>query len=461
MPYAPLDRHLRKPLTRANAPHTFGAMQTTEGFRKSVGLALAVLFSASNLILAEQSSSVTHIELPASPAADAINSLGLDLLRKTSQPERNALLSPYSIQSALAMTYAGAAGATRAEMAKALHFPANEIELHRSFANLRNQLNKAAAQSAKQAQEAKKYGVTNDPMTLTVANRLFGQTGYQFYPAFLDTVKDNYGAPFLPLDFVKNANGATKEINDWVSDQTHQRIQNLISPSALNDLTRLVLVNAIYLKAPWMKPFPSAATSPQPFQIYGGKAEKVPTMVRQGKFGFAKHAGFRVISIPYNPWSLQFVIFLPDSPKGLAAVESKLTPAMLGEYDNLKDQEIILHLPKFKMEPSAMRLSTALQALGMKSAFDQPKGSADFSRLASRKADDYLSVSDVFHKAFISVDEKGTEAAAATAVVMMTLGIAHEPPKPIEIKVDHPFLFAIQDRQTGACLFLGHVFDPR
>ena len=393
-------------------------------------------------------------------ATTAINALGIELLHRADPSNANALLSPYSIQSALAMAYAGADGVTREEMTKVLHYPKDEPEVHRSFAALRKALDEAARQSARNSAKIKRDGWASDPFTLHVANRLFGQAGYDFRAPFLALVKDNYDAPFEPLDFKRGAAAATKHMNDWVENQTRQRINDLIPEGALDDLTRLVLVNAIYLKAPWAEPFSASATKPRPFFLSSGKEVDVPTMSQQNEFGYAKRGGFSVLQIPYGDGDLLFLILLPDKSSGLAALESRLTTKLLAECAISHVKEVILFLPKFKLEPPLFPLGRELQALGVKSAFDKPPGSANFDRIAPRRPNDYLSISEVFHKTFLTLDEKGTETAAATAIHMGTLGI-HEPVKPIEVKVDHPFLFAIQHRPSGACLFLGRVTDPR
>jgi len=392
------------------------------------------------------------------PAAQAINALGLDLMAKGTEAGANALLSPFSIQTALAMTYAGAAGDTRAEMARVLHYAGEETPLHASFAALQRALDEVARRTAEQAEQMKKFGMSGDPITLTVANRLFGQTGYEFRAPFLELTKDTYKAPFQPMDFVKNAAGATREINGWVEEKTRQRIRDLIPAGGLDRETRLVLVNAIYMKAPWQEVFPAGATKPAPFHPAAGAAVDVPTMVHKGNFGYAQHEGFKAVTVPYSGGELQLLILLPDEKNGLAALEAKLTPEQLAACARPGSPELILHLPKFKLEPPLFKLGKVLQTLGMKSAFNQPKGSANFDRMAPRKPDDYLYISEVFHKTFLDLDEKGTEAAAATAVAMMrATAVMMDPPKPIEVRVDHPFLFAIQHRPSGACLFLGRI----
>jgi serpin B len=398
---------------------------------------------------------------PTTTAASAINALGIDLLHQTGNPGANALLSPYSIQSALAMTYAGADGDTRAEMAKVLHYPKDDAEVHRSFAALRKALDGVIQKSVRDAEQMQKRGGKIDPITLTTANRLFGQTGYAFREPFLKLVKDNYDAPFEPLNFARNPSSATKHINAWVEDQTRKRIRDLLPGDALSEDTRLVLVNAIYVKAPWADEFSEYATSPQPFRLGANNLITVPTMTAQRSLGYARRDGCTVLTIPYRGGDLQFLILLPDKVDGLAELEKALTDRLLADCSRMDRHDVILYLPKFKLEPPTMSLGQELRDLGMKSAFDVPQGSANFDRIAPRRANDYLYISEVFHKTFLSLDEKGTEAAAATAVAMHALSAVREKPRPIEVRVDHPFLFAIQHRASGACLFLGHVSDPR
>jgi serpin B len=400
----------------------------------------------------------------AEPAAAAVNALGIDLLKKTSKPDANALLSPYSIQSALAMAYAGADGVTREEMVKALHYPKDEAALHQSFAALRKTLEELMRRSAESSERQRQYSATNDPLVLTIANRLFGQSGYEFRQSFLSLLNDSYAAPFEPMEFKKHPALAARHINVWVENQTRQRIRNLVAEDALNELTRLVLVNAIYLKAPWAEPFEPSATKPGPFYVNGGQRFDVPTMNKRHELPFAQGDGFVAVSLPLA-YPLQFRIFLPAKRDGLALLEKQLSPDMLAGKIKWERRDVTLSLPRFKLEPPVLSLRAALQALGMKTAFDVPPGSANFDRIAPRRLDDYLAISDVFHKTFLNLDEKGIEAAAATAILFETAGI-HQPPKPVEVRVDHPFLFAIVT-QSGTessgttCLFLGHVTDPR
>jgi serpin B len=399
---------------------------------------------------------------PKKTAARAINNLALDLLIHAAKPEENTALSPYSIQMALVMTYAGAEGETRQQMARVLHYPSGDGDVLNAFAHLEDDLAEMAKRTAKIAAESKTSGGPSEPITLTMANRLFGQRGYDFRRAYLDLLYKTLGSPLEVLDFITDPAGATKDINQWISKETRERIRDLIPSNALTKDTRLVLANAVYLKAPWAAEFRASETQPGPFHFADGQSADVLMMTRQASFGYAKHDGFVAVALPYAGDDLQFLVLLPDTAVGLPKLESKLTPDLLAQCARLKSEEIILHLPKFKLEPPLFALKKTLAALGMESAFDVPEGSANFNGIAPRRPNDYLYISDVFHKTFVEIDEKGTEAAAATAVVMMRATAAiEEKPKPLEIRVDRPFLFAIQHRPSGACLFMGRLTDPR
>jgi serpin B len=395
-------------------------------------------------------------------AAKATNELAVDLQRQLATGDENLCVSPYSIESALAMTFAGADGETRTEMARVLHLT-NDRAVPASFALLQNSLEAMSAKTAEQVKQSRQSGGPSEPITLNFANRLFAQKGYAFRPAFLMQLTHNYGAAFEPLDFVADAGGATQHINKWVADQTRDRIRDLIPKGALDKTTRLVLANALYLKAPWASEFSEKATKPEPFHIRGGAPVDVPMMRKTDKhFGYAKRDGYTVVSLPYVGNDLQLLIFLPAEVNGLHAVESKLTGETLAGCAKLDTRDVDLHLPKFKLEPPTMALAEKFEALGMKTAFDKPQGSANFDKIAPRTPKDYLYISQIFHKTFVAVDEKGTEAAAATAVAMMAGAALRSPtPPPIEVKVDHPFVYAIQHVPSGACLFLGRVTEPR
>ncbi len=409
-------------------------------------------------LLAAMANGATNFDL----AAKATNELAVDLHRQLATGDENLCISPYSIESALAMTFAGADGETRTEMARVLHLT-NDSTVPASFAALQHSLQEMSAKTAELVKQSKKFGGPSEPITLNIANRLFAQKGYAFREAYLSLVKQNFGGAFEPLDFITNAAAATQHINKWVADQTHDRIRDLIPGGALDKTTRLVLANALYLKAPWASEFSQNATQSEPFHVHGGRPADVPMMRKTDKhFGYAKRDGYTAVSLPYAGDDLQFLVLLPDDVNGLHTLESKLTGEMLAQCAKLQTRDVDLHLPKFKLEPPTITLAEKFEALGMRTAFDQPKGSANFDKIAPRTPRDYLYISQIFHKTFIAVDEKGTEAAAATAVAMMAgTALRSPPPPPIEVKVDRPFVYAIQHVPSGVCLFLGRVTDPR
>ncbi len=394
-------------------------------------------------------------------AARAVNSLGLDLHRQ--MPETgNVCLSPYSIQSALGMTYLGASGVTQEEMARVLHLPKDKEALGESFAALNEALEEARNNSANQVAQSKKYGGPAEALKLSVANRLFGQTGYEFRETFLSGVKSHFGAPMELMNFSKDHVGERQNINRWVEKQTQKRIRDLIPEGGLSADTRLVLVNALYFKAAWSDDFNAQATAPMPFHAEGAKSTvQVPTMGKQKYLQYLNGRGFQAVTLPYAGNDLHFLLIVPDEINGVSDVEKKLTPETLLACAKAEYREVVLHLPKFKITPPTVSLREVLQKMGMTTAFDKPEGSADFDAMAPKKPGDYLRISEVFHKTFIELDEKGTEAAAATAVTVMAGAAVVEKPKPIELKADRPFLFAIQHAGSGACLFFGRVSDPR
>ncbi len=411
------------------------------------------------VLMAATAPAATNFDL----AAKATNALAVDLHRQLVKDNQNLCVSPYSIESALAMTFAGADGETCTEMARVLHF-SNDAGVPGSFAALQHSLEDMSAKTAEVVKQSKKFGGPSEPITLNIANRLFAQKGYPFRETYLSLVKQNFGGAFEPIDFIADPAAATQHINKWVADQTRDRIRDLIPGGALDKTTRLVLANALYLKAPWAKEFSENATKPEPFFVHGGGPSDVPMMRKTSEhFGYARREGFTIVSPPYAGDELQFVVLLPDEVNGLHALESKLTGELLAQCAKLERRDVDLHLPKFKLQPATIALAENFEALGMKTAFDKPHGSANFDKIAPRKPNDYLYISQIFHKTFIAVDEKGTEAAAATAVTMMAAAAALKspPPPPIEVKVDRPFVYAIQHVPSGVCLFLGRVADPR
>lgn len=368
----------------------------------------------------------------------AINRLGFEILRAGIPAADNGALSPYSIQLATSMLYAGAEGKTRKEMATTLHYPDDERFVHETFANLNHAVQGTAHGAA---------------INLSLVNRLYAQTGCSFRPAFLTLLDTGYHAPLVQVDFLKGPGQVARDINAWIDEQTQHRIHELVGPSVLDATTRLAIVNAIYLKAAWRHVFSSDATRPQRFIVRDQEAVAVPTMTTQAEFGYWKRARFSVIALPYKNDDLQFLIFLPERTFSLLDLESLLTTADLSNLRHSPTAHLILHLPKLKIGPPPLSLAKTLSALGMKSAFEPRE--ADFRRMESSR-DLYLST--IIHKTSLAIDEEGTEATVASYA---DFALPAAPPPPIEVRVDRPFLFAIQHMPTGALLFLGRVTDPR
>ena len=259
-------------------------------------------------------------------AASATNQFGLDLYRKLEAGGGNLCLSPYSIESALAMTFVGSEGATRAEMARVLHLPQSGDEIHSSFAALQKALETLTQKTKAIVDQSKKTGGPSEPITLTIANRLFAETGYNFRQNFLGLAKDDYGAPLEPINFSQNPEAARIHINDWVAKQTHKRIRDLIPAGAIEAATRMVLTNSLYLKAPWADSFEKDSTKPEPFHVKGAAAVDVPLMHEQlDGVGYAQRDGYVVFTVPYSGRELNFVVFLPNEASGLPILEKKLT----------------------------------------------------------------------------------------------------------------------------------------
>jgi serpin B len=387
--------------------------------------------------------------IPGILASHAINRFGIELLRQAtgSDPGTNLVLSPYSIQASLAMAYAGASGDTHSEMARVLHFGDDELALHGSFKALADSLARGASQS-------------QGNLSFHAANQLFGHSGYRFEKTFLGTMARFHGAPLEPLDFSRPG-PATRHINDWVETQTHRRIQNLLPPGILSAESRLVLVNALHLKGAWQRQFNSYLTRPEPFHRDRSSSVAVPMMRATAPFGHRQFDGFQVVSLSYRSTELQMLLLVPDKLNGLPELRSALTTELLAECRHLPSIEVDLALPKLRLSPTSLLLAKYLRSLGLRSALDQ-SGSADFSRMArTSQSEAPLAISEVIHKTFLEVSEEGTEAAAATAVVMPTEASPVRKSQGTVVRVDSPFLFAIQHRTSGACLFIGEIWDPR
>jgi len=364
----------------------------------------------------------------------------LDLYSRISSRSGNLFFSPFSISTALAMTYGGAQGATAEEMAAALRFPFGQDRLHPAFANLLRQIK----------------GKSRD-VELSLANGLWAQRGYEFHESFRDLVKTHYGAELRELDFAAAAK-ACRIINEWVETETHGKIRDLIGSGMLNQLTRLVLANAIYFKGDWESPFQKERTKDAPFTVTPKQKVTVPMMCRQELFGYMETKSFQALRLPYAGWDLSMLIFLPRKVDGLPSFEESFTPREVENWlDMLSLQEVRVFLPRFRVT-SAFTLNQVLAEMGVRLPFDA--SAADFSGMTASKP---LFISLVVHQAYVDVDEKGTEAAAVTALTAPRC--ARSPwPRRVSIPVfraDHPFLFLIVDHRSGSILFLGRVTNPK
>lgn len=359
-----------------------------------------------------------------------------ELYGKLAAAEGNLFFSPYSISNALAMTYGGARGNTAKEMAATMNFDGPPDQFHASFGELVRRI---------QSEDKKrKY-------QLRIANRLWGQKDFGFVPEFIASSAKNYGAGLEEVDFMGSTEEARQAINAWVEKQTQDKIKELLKPRILNDLTRLVLTNAIYFKAAWIDPFDAKQTKPGDFLANGVKKVSVPMMRQSQRTLFFDGGTFAAVELPYEQRDLSMIVFLPKKADGLAAFEKQLTADNLAKWHaKLKDHQVDIRLPKFKTT-AEFRLDKVLQDMGMRDAFDENK--ADFTGLSSMKG---LCITAVVHKAFIDVNEAGTEAAAATAVAV---GLTSAPP-PATFHADHPFVYLIRDNKTGSVLFMGRVVNP-
>jgi serpin B len=367
------------------------------------------------------------------------NRFAFELYAKVRERPGNLVFSPYSISTALAMTYVGAAGQTAEEMAETLHFPKDAKALDSGFAALRAMIGGEGE---------------SRPYQLATANALWGQQGLAYRPEFLRRAEASFGAGLRQVDFLHDAQGARKTINAWVEQQTRDKIKDLLSPPDVTQDTDLILTNAIYFKGAWATPFPKFGTRDEPFND-GKTSDPVPTMHLTHQFGYMETDTFQAVDLPYVGNDLSTVVLLPKVVDGLAALEATLSSASVaGWLAKLSDQRVQVALPRFKLEASS-ELAKTLASMGMPSAFGR---GADFSGIAT---DRRLQLSAVIHKAFAEYNEEGTEAAAATAVVAVRSSAVYVQKPPVVFKADHPFLFLIRDIRSGSILFLGRVANPK
>ena len=362
------------------------------------------------------------------------NQFALELYQQLCSKDGNLFFSPSSISIALAMTYAGAAGETEQEMAKTLHFPMPDGQLHEGM---------KALQSYWKAPDNTKG------FRLNMANRLWGSESYEFLPEFLEITRDHYGAELARLGFAQSEQ-ARETINRWVEEQTENQIADLIPVWAINSNTKLVLTNAVYFQGNWTEPFNKRFTYERDFHLNATDTIKVPTMYILDEYRYCEVATLQILELPYGDGSLSMVVLLPKEVDGIADLEAKLTVQNLQQWtDGLSDKrDVAVYLPKFETT-SQFDVSTTLKAMGMESAFDTQ--TADFSGMTGERG---LFISAVVHKAFVNVNEEGTVAAAATGkAIALNFG-------PPDFRANHPFVFLIQDNRNGSILFMGRVENP-
>jgi serpin B len=380
----------------------------------------------------------------------ANNQFAFDLRGQLGRAGGNLIFSPYSISKALAVAYAGARGDTEREMATVLHFTLGQAEQHRAFLEMRRILNRN--HPAMNGNTAARKPIPQ----LYVSANLWGQRGYGFQKSYLALLHDCYGADLQQADF-HAPEQARRTINGWVEQQTRGRIQDLFPPGSFDVNTRLVLASAIYFKGNWAVPFEKSATQPQTFHFNGRDHKRVPMMKCTGEYGYFENEQLQGLRLPYQGEDLAMFVLLPRQVEGLAELEKSLTAERLKAWIGAAHtQKVQVTLPKFRMTSEFM-LAHALEELGMKKAF-QP-GEADFSGMNDGREPFFISM--VAHKAFVEVNEEGTEAAAATGIVMGALSAPPPLQTPIPVfRADHPFLFVIYNVKTDLILFLGRVANP-
>jgi serpin B len=404
---------------------------------------IATAFIVSLLVLLGAGIKGGAVPQETSTLAASVNAFGCDVYRSLKQESGNRVFSPASLSAALTMAWGGARGETADEMRRVLHLQGTLDEVLRG-----------SGAALAELQEARR-GVT-----FRVANRLFGERRYRFEPAYLELTKTAYGAPLEPVDFRDASEKARGTINEWVETQTEKRIRDLVPAGSVDRETRLVLVNAIYFLGDWASQFAKEATRLLAFHVSSSVTKDVPTMHQTETFGWMRGEGFQALEMSYERGAFSMIVLLPDAVDDLSALEGRLSADMLARTTGaLAPRRVAVALPKFEVNPpESTPLSHVLEGLGMKAAFDRRR--ADFTGMANPPdPEDRLFVKEVFHKAFVKTDEKGTEAAAASAVTMPR--VASMPiEEPVPFRADHPFLFLMRDKASGLVLFMGRVTDP-
>jgi serpin B len=374
---------------------------------------------------------------------DGNNAFAVDIYQSLRSNEGNLILSPFSISLALAMTYAGARGETETQMADTLHFDLPQGRLHPAF----NALDLDLASRGEAGSDE------SEPLQLNIANSVWVEQTYPFLQEYLDLIASDYGAGIRLADFVNRFDGVRREINDWVSDETQEKIKDLLPEGILSADTRMVLVNAIYFKTNWLSQFDPNHTAEAPFHLLDGTEEVGVDMMSQDAFiPYYRGNGFQAVELAYAGDSAAMDIIVPDEGN-FETIESYLNSDFLDEtWNGLQPTRVTLSLPRFTFE-SEFNLSETLRSMGMPDAFDP--GRADLSGMTGQED---LFISDVVHKAFVAVDEAGTEAAAATAVIVGVTSA--QVPDNLILTINRPFIFIIRDKPSGQILFIGRVLNP-
>ena len=356
----------------------------------------------------------------------------------------NLFYSPYSISSALAMTYAGAHSETEIQMEETLNYR-GQTDTHEAFNALNQYFEKLNAITAESEWE---------DFSLHINNALWGDQTYNIQSEYLDTLAKYYGAGYFATDFIYNPENSRMQINDWVSEKTNERIQDLLAPGTINSATRVVLTNTIYFIASWVNEFDEMNTRDEPFTLLDGSTVQVPTMMTNDQYLYSARDGYQMIELPYNGYQVSMFVILPEEGS-FEQFESLLTAEKFSEMrESLTSESVDLYMPKFHAE-SSFSVNDMLASLGMTDAFDPD--SADFSGISGSRD---LFISNIIHKAIVDLDEEGTEAAAATAVIM-ELTSAMPVEETIELRLDSPFIYAIVNPESGSILFMGRMLNPQ
>jgi serpin B len=375
------------------------------------------------------------------PLVTANNAFAFDMYKRVAKLPDNVVFSPASISMAFAMTWPGAKGETAAQIKKTMHFGTEPAATAEGWGKTSRALGTRA-------------------MKLRIANRLFGEKTYAIEQPFLDMAQSAFGAPLEKVDFKRSHEAVRERINGWVAEQTEKRIKDLLPPRSLTPDARLVLANAVYFLADWSIPFDPIDTKDEPFFASGTKQKNVPTMHRHAHLLAAKADGVTVVELPYARQEAAMLLVLPDRRDGINALDTAISAAKLDAWKkSMTTYAVDLAMPRFEITTPSLSLGEDLKALGMPLAFDAK--AADFTGIGKPQGDDGpLFIGAVRHKAFVHVDEKGTEAAAATAGSAVATTSVPKPPPPLKVTVDHPFLFFIVEKDTGLVLFMGRVTDP-